>query len=247
MAITYIGASPVVNGVNSSITPVPPSYQAGDALIYATGEFFGADSQTAPAGWTQLSNNSTVTALTIWGRIAQSNSETIPSVNWGAVNRGHASLYVFRGVDPGFTSTMSGVSERAANTTSNIIASASARTPTQDNSLAFWFGGINKTATTNGKTYSTPTGWTIAQQDSPNGTTYSMCVAYWIQTTATIVPANSALTGSLTEGVSQSMRSTMIFLAPAASSGGGGGGTGTVLFPPPKRKTYVIYDQYYPR
>jgi len=248
MAITFISSGAIVDGLNTNITPVVGgAYSIGDALIYSTGEQFGSGSQTAPAGWTQLSPNSTVTAVTIWGRIATTTSETIPSVNWGAANRGWAHLTVFRGVDSAFTSTMTGTAERGSNTTADIVNSAGAHTPTQDGSLAFWAGGRNKTVTTDGTVYTPPANWTIAVQNARNGTSYSAAIAYWIQATASSVPANAALTGSLTEGTAQAMRSTMIFLAPAASSGGGGGGTGTVSFPPPKRKTYIIYDQYYPR
>lgn len=246
MAISLISSGVVAEGLNIAITPVAGTYSTGDALIYSTGEFFGADTQTAPAGWTQLSPNSTVTSVTIWGRIAQSSSETIPSVSWGAASRGWAQITAFRGVDTAFTSTLVGTAERGTNSTGSIIGPSGTRTPTQDNSLLVWAGGRNKTSTTNAQTYTAPGSWSLAAQNSHSGTDYSAAVAYWIQTTATVVAANSAITSSLTEGVAQAMRSTMVFLAPAAS-GGGGGGTGTVLFPPPKRKTYVFYDNYYPR
>jgi hypothetical protein len=248
MAISFVSSGAFISGVNTSITPIPGTYAVGDALLYCTGESFGSDSQTAPAGWQQLSFNSTVTGVTIWGRIAQSASETIPSVSWGATNRGWAEITVLRGVDPSFTSTMTGSAERGANSTSNIIGSASSKTPTQDNCVALFVGGRNKTSATDGNSYATTGGFQIAAQISPNGSTYSALIAYLIQTTAASVAANMSFVGSPSVDVStQPMRSTMIFLAPAASSGGGGGGTGTVAFPPPKRKTYVFYDLYYPR
>lgn len=243
MAITFISSGAIATAFSSAVTPVPGSYTTGDALLYSSGEFFGSDVVATPSGWTLLSNDSVVKQLKIFGRIAQSNSETIPGVTWGT-STGWAHISVFRGVASAFTSTMTGTGERAGNTITGIINTATARTPTQDGSLAFWVGGMNKTSTTDGKTYSPPTNWTVGAQIAPNGNKLTATVGYWIQSTATIVPANSIMTASINETVNQSMFSTMVFLAPAVT---GGGGTGTPLFPPLKRKIYVFYDNYYPR
>lgn len=251
MAVTFISAGSAVNAFNSTMTPAAGTYATGDALIYITGEHQGNDSQTAPAGWNQLSINSTITEVTIWGRIAQSSSETIPGVNWGAVNRGAAFVAAFRGLDTSFTSVMTGTSERTATTTANIVMGASAKTPTQDGALCICAGVRNKTAATDGNTFTKPSGWdAMIQSFANNGASnaFQLAAAYWIQPTATSVIANTTIsTTSGTDASGQSMAGTMIFLAPAASGGGGGGGTGTITFPPPKRKTYVFYDNYYPR
>lgn len=248
MAITYIGTGTVVNGLNGPTTPAAVAYQAGDALIYITWEFFGSGSLSPPAGWQQLSNNSAVTALQIWGRIAQSTSDTIPSFNWGAANRGYGVVSVFRGVDAGFTSVVAGISERQSNTTEDIIGTAGSRLPTQDGALCIFAGARNKTATSNATVYSKPAAWDgLLYSSIPTGTISSGAASYWIQPTATSVTASTSMLGTVPDGAAQTMQSTMIFLAPAASGGGGGGGTGTITFPPPKRRTYIIYDNYYPR
>lgn len=248
MAITYIGTGAVATGLNVATTPSAPAYQAGDALVYVTWEFFGSGSLAPPAGWQQLSNNSAITAVQIWGRIAQSTSDPIPSFNWGAANRGYGVINVFRGVDTGFTSVVAGTSERGSNQTEDIVGVAGARTPTQNGALCILAGARNKTATSNGTVYSKPTGWDgLLYSSIPTGTISSGAAAYWIQPTATTVVANTSMIGTIPDGTAQTMQTTMIFLAPAASGGGGGGGTGTVTFPPPKRRTYIIYDNYYPR
>jgi hypothetical protein len=248
MAISYINTGSIATGINVDTTVVPPSYQTGDALLYFVWEHMGTDSMSAPAGWQQLSNNATITTVTIWGRIAQSTSETIPTFNWATSNRGFGCISVFRGVDTGFTSVVGGTSERGSNVTQNIVGAAGARTPTQPGSLCVIAGARNKTSTSNGSVYTKPTGWDgMLYSNVPAGTDTGGAAAYWIQTTATATAANTTMNGSIADGVAQTMNATMIFLAPAVSSGGGGGGTGTVAFPPPKRKTYVYYDLYYPR
>lgn len=250
MAISFVSSNVVTTGINVALTPVPGTYAIGDALIYITGEHQGTDNISTPAGWNLLSANSVITTTQIYGRIAQSTSETIPSVNWGATNRGWALVSAFRGVDTSFTSLMSGSAERTANTTANIVGTSSARTPTSNGALCILAGCRNKLVDSNASVFSFPSGWDgmIAQLVQP-GSVNSMSAAasYWIQPTATLVVANTSMIGSVPDGVTQAMAGTMIFLAPAASGGGGGGGTGTPLFPPPKRKTYIFYDNYYPR
>lgn len=251
MAISLISASPIITGINVPLTPVAGTYQTGDALIFITGEHQGTDNLSAPAGWQLLSPNATVTTLQIYGRIAQSTSETIPSVNWGSVNRGWAMVSAFRGVDPSFTSLMPGTAERLTNTTANMAGSAANKTPTSDNALVIFAGQRNKLTASDGSVFTKPTGaWDgmLAQLVQPGSTnSMSAAISYWIQTTATVMPLNSIMAGTGIDGVTQAAASTTIFLAPAPSGGGGGGGTGTPSFPPPKRKIYVFYDNYYPR
>lgn len=245
MSITFVSVGAVANALGA-ITPVAGSYQTGDLLIYATGERFGTDNISTPVGWTLLSADNTVTAVKLFGKFAASTSETIPTVNWGASNRGFATVLAFRGVDTGFTTLATG-GERSSNVTLDLVGPSSSRTPSADGCLIVFLGSRNKTSTTDGVTYSAPSGFTMATQLSPNGTSFSMGVSYSIQSTATLIPANVAMTGSFpAEGASQTLRTTSIYLAPAPPPSGGGG-TGTTLFPPSKRKTYVFYDNYYPR
>lgn len=244
MSITLVSAGTVVTGTNG-ITPAAGTYQVGDALIYCTGQFSGSQTITDPAGWTRLTLNSGVTNVVTFGKIAASTSETIPTVNWGASNRGYAGVLAFRGVDSSFT-TAGTAQERTGNTTSTIVGAASAFTPTKDGALVLFHGSRNKTSTSDTATYSAPTNFTMGLQAAVNGTNLSMGASYWIQTTATQVPANIAMTFSIADLTTQTMRGTVIYLAPAPPPSGGGG-TGTTLFPPLKRKTYVFIDNYYPR
>lgn len=245
MSITLVSSGAFVNVFNANVTPVAGTYQTGDALIYSTGEFIGSDDITTPAGWTLLSKNSVVKQVKVFGKIAASTSETIPSVFWSSTAFAWGQITAFRGVDSSFTSA-GGQGERSFNSTIAIAGPSSSLTPNQANALGLFIGGRNKTTTTNGMTYSAPTNWTIANQFASNGANNSAVVGYWIQTTATATAANMAYSASITEGTTQSGESTVLFLAPAPPPSGGGG-TGTTLFPPSKRKTYVFYDMYYPR
>lgn len=244
MSITFVSVGAVANAIGA-ITPVAGSYNVGDLLVYATGERFGTDNITTPSGWTLLSADSVVTTMKLFGKFATSTSETIPTVNWGGSNRGFATVAAFRGVDTGFT-TLATAGERSSNTTLDLVGPSSNKTPSADGCLVIFFASRNKTVTADGVTFTAPSNFTMATQLSPNGTSFSMGLSYSIQTTATLIPANTSMTGSGPADSSLTMHATTIYLAPAPPPSGGGG-TGTTLFPPTKRKTYVFYDNYYPR
>lgn len=246
MSIAFVSAGAYITGINTAITPTAGSYAIGDAILYSTGQFFGSATLATPSGWNLLSLDGASKGIKIFGRIAQSTSETIPSIQWGA-NRAYAQLTVFRGVDSSFLTLATAV-DRANNSTGGISMNAGvASTPSSTGCLVFSQGQRNKTPTTDGTVYTAQSGFTVANQLTQNGTnTMSSAIVYQIQTTAVTLPTFSFTAGSLTEGAAQSSQGTTIFLAPAAASGGGGGG-GTVAFPPSKRRTFVFYDNYYPR
>src|SRR6266704_1675792 len=168
IAIGTIGT--ITSGTGDRTPSAGGSYAIGDALIYSTGQYQGSNVPTLTNGgsWTLLSANSSAKQVQIYAKIATSTSETIPTINWGATAAGFAHLTTLTGVDSSLTNLIS-AAERASTTTTNIVGSVSGRTPSQDNAILWVVGERNKTATSNGTTYSAPANWTIAAQLTNGG------------------------------------------------------------------------------
>lgn len=218
IAIGTIGViSPVISG---SVTPsAGGAYNAGDILIYSTGEFQGTDVLTFPdPSWTLWSLNSVVKSQQIYVKVAGSSSETIPTVNWSASNPSWAQLSTLTGAQLISPLSITPSPERGANTTTNIVGPVASQTPSVNGAILWIVGERNKTATSNGTVYSPPANWTIAAQSAPGGNRPSVVIAYWIQTTATAYAANLTFAGSVGDGSNQSMQSTLVGFEPAASA-----------------------------
>src|ERR1700760_525846 len=198
-------------------TPTPGgAYAIGDLLIYATGEFFGSQILSFPDNtWTLLSDNNSCKQVQLYGKIALSASEVIPTVNWGTGSIAYSGLLSVSGVDPGLLNQIT-TGERLSNTTLNIIGTSGSRLPARDNCILIFLGARNKTAATNGSSYSfgVPTNWTLGAQLVPNGSNPSVVFGHWIQTTATATAPNTAWSGSGSpESSGLTMQSTMIALS----------------------------------
>lgn len=233
-----------VGTAGASLNPTISGYLAGDALLLSTSEFYGNDTLTTPSGWTKLSANAASPGLYIFGKIAASSSETIPTIAWGGTAISWAVIDVFRGVDPSFTTTAS-ATDRTGTSVNNIAFTGASRTPTSAG-LVYAVGSKNKTSASNGTSFTSPAGFTSLGSQAQAGAGTASTRGYWIQSTPTTVAAFIIFTGSGSDASAQTYEGSCIFLA-AAPPPSGGGGTGTTSFPPPKRKTYVFYDLYYPR
>jgi hypothetical protein len=214
MAITRVayGAFNIV--FNAANQPSPPAFLAGDCLLLITGEFIGSDLLTTPAGWTLLSANSAVKQCGIYGLISATGSETMPSLSWGN-QFSWAIVAVYRGVDP--TLTLQGFGDRQVNATTNITGPAGTITPGTNGCLVVFAGNKNKTTTSNGVTFSAPANFTMQAQQAANGTRSAVAICDWIQTTATIIPANTVMSGSVGDGTTQTTEGTIIVLGPATA------------------------------
>lgn len=216
IAIGTIGAFTI--GTGNRTPAFGGTYAIGDLILYNTGQYQGSNTLTFPDNtYTLLTPNVSCKQVQVYGKIATSTSETIPTVNWGATAQGFAQLCTLTGVDSSLTNLIS-AAERISNSNANIVGIGSTRTPSQNNAIMWFLGERNKTSTSDGTSYSTPTNWTIAAQSHNNGTNPSIVVAYWIQTTATAVASSLGFNGSIADGSAQSMQATMIALGMASAA-----------------------------
>lgn len=214
MAVTQVGYGVLHSVFNAANQPTPPTgIQPGDMYIYITGEFIGTDTLTTPAGWTLLSPASAAKQTAIYALTAVTGSETMPSVSWGN-QFSFTQVGVYRGLDPAIT--VLAASDRSSNQTQNIIGPAGTITPSQDGALVLFIGNKNKTTTSNGTVFSAPTNFSVVSQTVPNGARSCTVICEWIQTTATAIPANQAISGSIADGAVQSTQGVMVVLAAAA-------------------------------
>lgn len=186
-----------MRGINTTLTPVAPEDIAGKSLLYFTGEFAGSQNPATPSGWTMFTRNVNTTVVKCWG-IDATGSTTIPSVTWGTGSIAWAILVSISGVAP--IATALDVQNDRQSSTSNIVGPASILTPTQDNEIFFFAGTKNKSTASNGVVFSPPANFTILYQSAPNGNNIAaFVIGYWIQTTATALPANQVYTGSIAD------------------------------------------------
>jgi hypothetical protein len=216
--ISYIGAGTVVRGISSTLTAVPFRDNAGDNHLLCTGEFLGSQILATPSGWVLQSADNNAKQVKCF-QFDSVGSTTIPSITWGSGSIAWAVLLTFTGLAPAASALDAG-NDRAANTVSaNIIGPAGTVTPAGDNELAILVGSKNKTSVSNGTSFTKPaSSWDgVAVQSAPNGSTAAMAIAYWIQTTATAIAANSAIQGSIAETSGQAQQGSLFFLKAAAA------------------------------
>jgi hypothetical protein len=219
MAITLNSVGTVVAGTNTTITPAAPaSIATGDALLVFTWEFLGSQTVPTPAGYSALDANINAKQVRCFGTPALGNGlDVMPSFTWGAGSIARAFACSFSGVDAALTADFA-PGDRTSNTTSDIVGPASLRTPASPGSLVLLYGTKNKTSTSNATTFSAPGSFTngILLQDIRSGSSTAFACAYWIQTAATTIAANTALSGSVADGSSQAMQGSLISLLAAA-------------------------------
>lgn len=215
IAIGTLGTIAAV--VSGSVTPAAGgAYNAGDLLIYSTGEYQGSDVLSFPdSSWTLWSLNSAVKSQQVYVKVAGSSSETIPTVTWSASNPSWAQLSTLTGAQLTSPLSSSPSPERGSSASQNITGPVASQTPSVNGAILWFVGERNKTATSDGTVYSAPSNWTIAAQSAPNGNRASVVIGYWIQTTATAYATNLTFSGSKADGSNQSMQSTLVGFEPA--------------------------------
>lgn len=208
MTIALVNATPFVNAIGA-VTPTPPTFAIGQQVIVWTGEFLGADTISAPgAPWVELDANNQAPQTRCFGMTSVTGAEAMPSFNWSATNRGWAKAASFSGLDSLFSAAFAAV-DRVSTQAQNIVGPGVTRTPSANNSVVFFYGQRNKTTTSNATVYSPPTNFTLLDSLVLTGTSPSVCIGYWIQTAATIIPANEVFSGTVADGSAQSLQSSL--------------------------------------
>jgi hypothetical protein len=228
VTIQFVGASAVVRGIGATLTPVPFRDNLGDQHLLITGEFAGSQTLATPAGWVLQSsdNNAPQEKCFQFDNTTGNNTTTIPGITWGTGSIADAYILTFTGLAPA-ASALDVHNDRVANSTSpNIIGPASVLTPSGPNELALFFGGKNKTSVSNGTTFTKPSSsWDACPvSDAPNGTAIACAAAYWIQTTATAIAANTAIQGTVAETAGQTIQGSLLFLKPVTGGSTHGAG-----------------------
>jgi hypothetical protein len=214
MTIAFVGAGTPIFGFNTTITPVAPTDVAGTGLILVTAELAGSDTISTPAGWTQLDASAGMGQCRSFGLIA-TGSDTMPSFTWGN-QWAFAIVLAFSGLDSSFSAAFAAAG-RQTNQTTNIAAPVVSRTPTQNGSLALFYGQRNKTSASDGTTYTAPSNFTMGASGQHNGASVSFGISYWIQGTATTVAANLTMAGSASDSTAQPCQGIYLGILPAAS------------------------------
>lgn len=200
-----------------SLNPAVGAYQVGDLFLLSTGEFFGTHTLSAPAGWVQLSVSASSPQTYIFGRIAQSLTESMPTITWGAATITWAVIDVFRGVDPGLIACF--IPQRRQATFSDVIfMGATTLIPDQPGCLVFAAGSRNKTSTSDGNTFTAPANFTSLGSQAQAGSGTTSTRIYWIQTSAQLIAQNLASTASIVESASMAGGIIGLRAAPATWS-----------------------------
>jgi hypothetical protein len=235
--ISFFAKGPFSNLFASAMTPMFPSFSAGQTLVYATGCFISGLTLATPSGWTRWDDGGT-TNNHVFALTSITGAESIPAVSWGAGAFAWAIGLVYNGV----MSAASAVDTTASNhrgTTSaeNIVGLTFTVTPAQSNTMMLFSGMKNKLAASNSSTFTAPANYTIRAQQTLAGSEYAVCIGDWIQSAAASTPANIAYAGSVPDGTAQSMQSQLIAIKPGAA---------TFAPYPPQRRSRVAHTLYYP-
>lgn len=216
MAIIRVSAGGFTNTFNATNTPaISGTPTANDTLVWITGEYMGSNTVTAPAGWTRYGDTNAHQIAVFFKDAAGGGADTIPGINWGNQEQWGIVL-VLRGARA-VAQILDVTSDRVAVTNANIAGPAGTLTPTQAGDYVLFVGSRNKTSATNTNTFSAPTNFTmVAQQNSYANNGPGVGICEWIQTTATVIPANASLTGTPnTDATNQSMQGVIITLKAA--------------------------------
>jgi uncharacterized protein (UPF0333 family) len=233
MAISRLWVGAFANGIGTTLTPATGgSYQANDSLIEVTGELMGTQTITDPSGYVRVSANNNAKQTVALLHTAASGSETIPGITWGTGSIAWSVLLAYRGL-AAQASVLDATQDRVANTTSgNLFGPASATTPNQPNSLVLFVAQMNKTAVTNGNTFTPPSGFTIIAQQVLSGNKTAVVICEQIQSTIQAIPANTVISGSVNETSAQTHQGVIIVLKPSVAS----------FAPYPRPIPFTVYD-----
>jgi hypothetical protein len=214
MAITRVSIGAVTAAFNAAMTPVAGSYAIGDCLVAVYARLMGTSTITTPAGWTDIGDVTNCPQTRVFAKIAASATEAIPSIQFGTDFQ-WSYVNAYRGVDSSLAAAFSAAG-RQANTTQNLTGPTVSRTPTADGSLVMFIANHNKTATSNGATFTPPTNFSLGIGYAPAGARPSGVFCEWIQTTASVIPASSFAASSIAD-TSATCQAMVIGLLPAVS------------------------------
>lgn len=215
MTATRVSIGPVTTGFNAAIQPTAGSHATGDVIVAIFAAHLGSPTISTPGGWTDVGDSTGADQTRVFAIVATSSSMTMPSIQFGT-DYAWAYVVVYRGVTLSAAFAAAG---RQSNTTQNIVGTASSRTPSAAGSVVLFIGNRNKTTTTDGETYTPPTNFTLVQQHAQNGTKTSSCLCEWIQTTATVIPANSAASSNKIESTAQAQEALLLALLASVTPG----------------------------
>lgn len=187
MTYALLGTGAATTGFNVTLTPaIPVAAVAGCLLLLHTGSYQGSLGTPAVSGWTKLSPGVNANQVALYGRIATGSDAA--SVAWG-----NQFSFAFVTAYSSNLATLTGIvhaSADKANLATNAVG-YSALTITQANCLVIAGAAKDKTATTNGATYSTYGGFSVRNQVTLSGTSISAVMNDLIQTTATSLTAGN--------------------------------------------------------
>jgi hypothetical protein len=236
MTIARVGIGPFHNVFNGANAPTPPIYSTGNKLLFITGEHMGSDLVSTPGGWTLMSPNNLAKQIACYGLDA-AGGDTIPPVYWGSPSGpwSWTILLAYSGLASVATAFDVGGDRQVGNSTKDMQGGPSVVTPSQNGSLVLFVGSRNKTSTSDGSTFTAPANFTVIAQQTQSGTRTANVVCEWIQTTASSIPANSLITGSVADLANQAAEGFIIVLKPAA----------TTFAPPPPNLIETLYPTTY--
>ncbi len=201
MTISFIGVGAVARGVGN-LTAVAPAHSANDVLLLCTGSIATTDTLASAGSWPRETSTNNGTAAACFALCDTTGSATIPTVNWSATNAAWAFVAAFRGIDLGLATCIA-TQDRASSSTRDMGLPSVTRTPSANNSIVFALGKKKKDATSDGTSWGVPSTFTspgttgVALTDAPVGAVDGCVLAYWIQTTATLVGASGTMTGTI--------------------------------------------------
>jgi hypothetical protein len=201
--------TPVTTNSGGPLTPALTGYAIGDLLLYFTAEGPGSDTLTTPSGWTRLNANNRAKQIAVFGKIAASTSESIPSVQWSVniSNQAFAVVHAYRGTKSDLSSIIdnAGASSIDVETTSaaNCGGSFGTFTPATAGCLILHFGVKIKTSASDATVFTPPDSFSAVTTVIQAGSRCAYLVEEWIQTTAAAV-SGSAASGSVSDATAQS-------------------------------------------
>jgi len=135
-----------------SMTPVMPSFSAGNLLLLQTGANSITLGPPTISGWTKLTTNTTVPCDAIYGLVA-AGGETAPTLTWDASHQAYSRIVSFSGdVYTDLSTIVVQASERATTSTGKIAVNSTSA-PSMANCLVIRGGHCIKTATNNGASF----------------------------------------------------------------------------------------------
>jgi hypothetical protein len=165
MAWTHTQDAPEVQATSTTITPTFGSATAvGSLLIAYLIAPTAADSWTLPAGWVQGPNVTNTACATIWYYIGNPGGITSVLCTFGGTQNIKGVMSEFGAIG---TPTVNATGSGTAGATTSCTATSSSGTPATGDLDLVCFAWKNATASA--VTWTTPSGWTLAGDDTASG------------------------------------------------------------------------------